>query len=129
MTSDQTDHTARQAPSKHGWEVSWPPGQLLDRDAAITAMVLADTAAERDLHEGHRLWPYLQGWAAELGLTGHDAVARTSQPPGDIRSQQKQDGERPGPDAAEVLGQHNPRRNADDRTTKPSGPLAARDRR
>ena len=101
MTSDQTAHTARQAPSGHGWEVSWLPGQLLDRNAAITAMTLADTAAERDLHEGHRLWPHIQGWAAELGLTGHDAVARASQPPGDIRSQQKQDGERPDPDAAE----------------------------
>ena len=89
MTSDQTAHTARQAPSSHGWEVSWLPGQLLDRTAAITAMTLSDTAAERDLHEGHRLWPYIQGWAAELGLTGHDAVARASQPPGDIRSQQK----------------------------------------
>ena len=31
MTSDQTAHTARQAPSGHGWEVSWLPGQLLDR--------------------------------------------------------------------------------------------------
>ena len=101
MTSDQTAHTARQAPSGHGWEVSWLPGQLLDRNAAITAMTLADTAAERDLHEGHRLWPHIQGWAAELGLTGHDAVARASQPPGDIRSQQKQDGERPDPEAAE----------------------------
>ena len=98
MTSDQT---ARQSPSSHGWEVSWLPGQLLDRTAAITATTLSDTAAERDLHEGHRLWPYVQGWAAEPGLTGHDAVARASHPPGDITSQQKQDGERPDPDSAE----------------------------
>ena len=98
MTSDQT---ARHAPDRNGWEVSWLPGQILDRNAAITAMILAGTAAERDLHEGHRLWPHIQGWAAELGLTGHDAVARASQPPGDIRSQQKQDGERPDPEAAE----------------------------
>ena len=101
ITSDQTDHTARQAPSGHGWEVSWLPGQFLGRNAAITAMTLSDTAAERDLREGHQLWPHIQGWAAELGLTGHDALARASQPPGDIRSQQKQDGERPDPDAAE----------------------------
>ena len=71
MTSDQTAHTARQAPSRNGWEVSWLPGQILDRNTAITAMILADTAAEEDLHEGHRLWPHIQGWAAELGLTGH----------------------------------------------------------
>jgi hypothetical protein len=83
MTSDTTAHTARQAPGpEHGWEVSWLPGQILDRNAAITAMVLADTAARAGLHEGHRLWPHIQGWAAELGLTGPDAITRTAQPPG-----------------------------------------------
>ena len=47
MTSDQTAHTARQAPGRqHGWEVSWLPGQVLDRNTAITAMILADTAAD-----------------------------------------------------------------------------------
>jgi len=61
MTSDQTAHTARQAPGhQHEWEVSWLPGQTLDRNTAITAMILADTAAETDLHEGHRLWPFAQ---------------------------------------------------------------------
>ena len=81
--------------------MSWLPGQLLDGNVAITAMTPADTAAERDLHEEHRLWLRTQGWAAELGLTGHDAVARASQPPRDVRSQQKQHGERPDPEAAE----------------------------
>ena len=77
MTSDQTAHTARQAPGRqHGWEVSWLPGQVLDRNTAITAMILADIAGEGDLHEGHRLWPHIQSWAAELGLTGPDAIAR-----------------------------------------------------
>ena len=29
MTSDQTGHTARQAPGRqHEWEVSWLPGQI-----------------------------------------------------------------------------------------------------
>jgi hypothetical protein len=42
MTSDQTTHTTLQAPSEHGWEVSWLPGQLLDRNAAITAMTQTD---------------------------------------------------------------------------------------
>ena len=84
MTSDQTAHTARHAPERNGWEVSWLPGQTLDRNTAITAMVLADTAAEPDLAEGHRLWPYVQGWAEELGLTAPEAIARTSQPPGGI---------------------------------------------
>ena len=84
MTSDQTPHTARQAPgSQHLWEVSWLPGQALDRNSAITAMVLADTSADDRVREGHRLWPHIQGWAAELGLTGPDAVAAISQLPGD----------------------------------------------
>jgi hypothetical protein len=62
MASDQTAHTARHAPSRNGWEVSLLPGQLLDRNTAITAMILADLAGEEDLHEGHRLWPHIQGW-------------------------------------------------------------------
>ena len=42
MTSDQTAHTARHAPDRNGWEVSWLPGQTLDRNSAITAMILAE---------------------------------------------------------------------------------------
>jgi hypothetical protein len=91
---------------------AWKPNH--DPDPEVTAMALtinetamttdqtAHTAdAGRDLHQGHRFWPHIQGWAAELGLTGHDAVARVSQPPGDIGRQQKQDGERPDSEAAE----------------------------
>jgi hypothetical protein len=82
MTSDQTPHTARQAPGRpNHWEVSWLPGQTLDRNTTITAMILADTAAQPDLHEGHRLWPHIQSWAAELGLTAPDAITRASEPP------------------------------------------------
>ncbi len=81
MTSDQTAHTARHAPSRTGWEVSWLPGQTLDRNTAVTAMILADVASHADLHEGHRLWPHIQGWAAELGLTAPQAVAAASRPP------------------------------------------------
>jgi hypothetical protein len=96
MTSDHTAHTARQAVgSEHHWEVSWLPGRVLVRNSAITAMVLADQAGERDLNERHRLWPHIEGWAAELGLTGSDAVNRVSQPaaPG-----QQHDREREPPD-------------------------------
>ena len=64
MTSDQSPHTARQAPGhRHGWEVSWLPGQVLDRDTAITAMILADIAATGDIGPGHRLWPAVQSWS------------------------------------------------------------------
>jgi hypothetical protein len=93
MTSDQNPHTARQAPDRqHEWEVSWLPGQILDRNTAITAMVLADTVAQGDLREGHRLWPHIQGWAEELGLTGTDAIARVSQPPRDLAPQEEHHG-------------------------------------
>ena len=83
MTSDHTAHTARPAPGRqHAWQVSWLPGRLTDRNTAITAMILADTAAATDLHPGHRLWPHIQGWAAELGLTAHDAITLASALPG-----------------------------------------------
>ncbi len=101
MTSDQTAHTARHAPERNGWEVSWLPDQVLDRNTAITAMTLADTAAEQDLHEGHRLWPFIQGWAEEVGLTAPDAIARASQPPGDTSRQQEQASRQPDREAAD----------------------------
>ena len=101
MTSDQTAHTARLAPgSQHLWEVSWLPGRALDRNSAITAMTLADTASEPGLNERHQLWPFIQGWAAELGLTGHDAVNRISQP-GAPGQQHGRERERPDPEAGQ----------------------------
>ena len=82
MTSDQSPHTARQASGRrHAWEVSWLPGQILDRDTAITAMILAEIAATGDIQPGHRLWPAVQSWSAEVGLTGPDAITRAAQPP------------------------------------------------
>ena len=106
MTSTHTVHTARQAPGRpHGWEVSWLPGELLVRNSAITAMVLADTVAQDDLHEGHRLWPHIQGWAEELGLTGTDAIARISQPPGDHAPQKEREGGQLTPQKERAAGQ------------------------
>jgi hypothetical protein len=101
MTSDQTTHTARQTPGRNGWEVSWLLGQTLDRNTAITAMILADTTAERDLHEGHRLWPHIESWAEELGLTARDAIAQISQPPGDPNRQHEQASRQPDREAAD----------------------------
>jgi hypothetical protein len=101
MTSDQTTHIARQAHSpQRGWEVTWLPGQLLDRNTAITAMTLADLAGEPDLGEGHRLWPAVQNWSAELGLSGSDAISRASQP-GTLRHQHDRENERPDPEAGQ----------------------------
>lgn len=82
MTSDQSPHTARQAPGhQHGWEVSWLPGRILDRNTAIIAMILADIAGTGDIRPGHRLWPVVESWSAEVGLTGPDAITQASQPP------------------------------------------------
>ena len=64
-------------------------------------MILADTAAEQDLHEGHRIWPFIQGWAEEVGLTAPDAIARASRRPGDINRQQGQIGRQPDREAAD----------------------------
>ena len=101
MTSDQTPHTARRAPgSQHLWEASWLPGRLLNRNSAITAMVLADHAGDRDLNERHRLWPFIESWAAEHGLTGPDAINQASQP-GTPRHQHDGGSERPDPEAGQ----------------------------
>ena len=101
MTSDQSPHTARHAPERDGWDVSWLPGQTLDRNTAITAMTLADTTTEPGLNEGHRLWPFVQSWAEELGLTVPDAIARASQPPGGINPQPERAGRQPDREAAD----------------------------
>jgi hypothetical protein len=69
MTSDVTAHTAR--PVAGGWELSWLPGLVLERNQAVSGMVLAETAAEgTDQQRG----PLLRVLAAELGLTGEEAL-------------------------------------------------------
>ncbi len=99
MTSDQSPHTARQVPgSRHDWEVSWLPGQVFDRNTTITAMMLADIAATGDIPPGHRLWPVVESWSAEVGLTGPDAMARAAQPPPGATRQP----EPPGPQAGRL---------------------------
>lgn len=83
ITSDQTAHTARRvANAKHGWEVSWLPGRPVNRNSAVTAMLLADLTGPGDMHAGHKLWPHIEGWAAELGLTARDVLAQTADAPG-----------------------------------------------
>jgi hypothetical protein len=101
MTSDQTAHTARLASgSQHLWEVSWLPGWVLDRNSTITALILANHFGERDLNERHRLWPFIENWAAELGLTGLDAVNRVSLP--GVRGQKHdRESKRPDPEAGQ----------------------------
>jgi hypothetical protein len=83
--SGRSTHIARRAPGRNSWEVSWLPGQVLDRNTAIT---LAGTAAEHDFHERHPLLPHVESWAGELGLATAEAIARASQPPSVIDRQQ-----------------------------------------
>lgn len=82
MSSDRTGHTARLVPgTRHAWEVSWLPGCHLDRNSAITAMVIADASGPGGLDRGHRLWPFIEGWAAELGLSAPTALAAIAAEP------------------------------------------------
>jgi hypothetical protein len=102
MTGDHTPHTARQLPGRQpGWEVSWLPGQLLDRNAAVTAMILADITGQADLREGHPRWPHIQGWAAELGLTAPEALTRITQPPRQATRHHEPAPTQPDPEAAD----------------------------
>lgn len=80
MASEATGHRARRLVNEGGWVVSWLPGRVLDRQQAITAMVLAVTVATETLEGGHRMWPVIDSWAAELGLAGPEAVVRASEP-------------------------------------------------
>ena len=82
MSSDRTPHTARLATGdRHSWEVSWLPGRHMNRNSAITAMMLADLAGPGDIDAGHRLWPHVSGWAAELALTAPEALTQMAYPP------------------------------------------------
>jgi hypothetical protein len=79
MTSTQTRHTAR-APDGGGWELSWLPGRILTQSQAVTAMTIAEVAATHDLtNNADPMWPHIDEWAAELGMSGPAAVARVAQ--------------------------------------------------
>src|SRR5216683_2532013 len=82
MSSPDTPHTA--TAKGEGWEVSWLPGRTLTGDQATTAMVIANIVGSRGVGlSDDPIWPHLDGWAAELGLTGPDAVVRASEPRGE----------------------------------------------
>jgi hypothetical protein len=85
MTAGRTRRTAglRHFDAGDAWVVSWLPGRLMDRSAAITAMVIADRAGAGAGLSDDPVWPFIESWAAELGLTGARAVVLAS--PGRIR--------------------------------------------
>ena len=53
----------------------------MDRNTAITAMMLADVTGPGEIHHGHRLWPHVSGWAAELALAAPEALDQIAKPP------------------------------------------------
>jgi hypothetical protein len=89
MTSDQTRHTATAWPVPDEptlWTVTWLPGRNLTRDQAVTAMTIAEMVVERAgilADSSSKLWWHMDGWAAELGITGPQAVAGASMSPED----------------------------------------------
>ena len=81
MSSPDTPHTA--TATGDGWRVSWLPGRVLTRNQATTAMVIATVVGGQGVGLSHDpIWAFLDSWAAELGLSGSDAVVRASEPPG-----------------------------------------------
>jgi hypothetical protein len=81
MTSDQTPQFAVSTPTGETWAVSWLPDRTLDRNQAITAMTVAEVVATNELWCTSPWWPFLDVWAAELGLTGPNAVVRAAGSP------------------------------------------------
>ena len=88
MTSDLTGHAAQAAPGG-GWAVSWLPGRVLTRDQAITSMTIAEFVIARaaDMADSqHETWLFIDGWAAELGITGTEAASLAAAPPEPARA-------------------------------------------
>ena len=81
--------------------MSWLPGQILDRNTAITATTLADAAAEHDPHDKPPLWPAIESWAEELGLTAPEAIARAASQPPSVISRQEPASRQPSREAAD----------------------------
>lgn len=79
MVSDRTRHEAHTVHSGESygpWAVSWLPERAVNRNQAITAMTLAEIAAGVLLDSQDPMWAVIDDFAAELGLTGPDAVGR-----------------------------------------------------
>jgi hypothetical protein len=67
-----------------GWRVSYLPGREVDRNQAVTAMVLSEAVASNP-PEGHKDWLFIDRWAEELSLSRAEAVSMIRQPRKDGR--------------------------------------------
>ena len=87
MTSDLTRHFATAWPVEDEptlWTVTWLPGRSLTRNQAVTAMTIAEVVAACDLTDSSDpIWGHIDGWAAELFISGPQAVTEASLPPED----------------------------------------------
>ena len=89
IISDRTAHTACPVPGHpDAWQVTWLPGQMISRNGAVTAMVLAE-AASWEPRPGHRIWPHVCNWAAELGLSRPAALALASAPQSETNAEKE----------------------------------------
>lgn len=83
MASDETPQYAVLVDG--GWLVSWLPRRVLTRDQAMTAMTIAETVSRYDwsspFDPAADIWLFIDGWAAELGITAANAVAEASLSP------------------------------------------------
>jgi hypothetical protein len=80
MTDSRTSHRAVVVEGADqydtgAWRVSWLDDVALDRDQAITAMTLTEFVASGVTSADHPKWPFVKGWAAELGLDPADVVS------------------------------------------------------
>ena len=86
ISSDQTKATALHEPDGLGWTLSWG-GDRYTRNQAMSGVMLAGAVATMQAEgavgvvtdHSPRLWPQIDTWAHELGLTGPQAVSRVSE--------------------------------------------------
>ena len=83
MRGTGTRHSAKRTDGGNGWEVTWLPGRVLTRNQAITAMTIADIVATCDMMSDSPMWPFIDSWAGELGMSGPQAVSWSSESPED----------------------------------------------
>jgi len=71
---DTVHHAERPSRSYARWSVSWLPSRILSRDAAVTAMTIAEKVGVADAADRPYDWWSVNLLAAELDLTEADAV-------------------------------------------------------
>ena len=74
--------------ARDAWRVTWLPLRLMDKDAAIAAMELAEAVGQipadcdPEVYDDG-FWSRADALAAVFGMSGPDAVARASESPED----------------------------------------------